>query len=205
MDSITLEYLFLGIMVLMVFFAFLIGTSKMLQVIIATTCITLVVLWWSGLITFVSNSIAQNSTLTIFWFWPQDISSFLKSARITTSIFIVWGLLAYVLQYSSPLVVSSSDTSNSKIFQLILSPLAIFTTIVTLIVAVVWIDIFSLSYLSAAQAQFWPTSFVSIILNYMPLCIFLQALLTLFIVFRKENKVKEFTYNDMTSESHRSL
>ena len=148
MDTIAFEYGFLWIIVLMIFFAFLIGIHKMLQVIVATTCTTLITLWWSWSLSFLSYSIAQQGTLQIFGFWSNDIVSFISSAELTTSLLIFVGLLIYTIQYSTSSIVMSSGLLQSKLLQFVRSPLAIVSMIISLTVAVLGIDVFSLSFLT---------------------------------------------------------
>lgn len=180
----------------MIFFAFLIGTHKMLQVIIATTCITLIVLWRSGSIAFVSYSIAQQGTLEIFGFWSTAIVSFIQSAEITTSLWIYVWLLVYAIHYATPSVVMSSGIVQSKLVQFLLSPLAIFTMIISLTVAIFGIDIFSLSFLASMQAKFWWENFIYKYIQYLPLWVLVQGLIALFLLFQKEKKI-ELSYDDI--------
>ena len=196
MDTIAFEYGFLGVIILMVFFAFLIGTHKMLQVIVATTCITLVTLWWSGSLSFLSYSIAQQSTANVFGFGPSDIVAFITSAELTTSLFIFVGLLIYTIQYATSAVVMSSGILQSKLVQLLLSPLAIFSMIISLTVAVLGIDVFSLSFLDSVLANFGRQSIIYKYIQYLPVGLLLQGLITLFLVFQKEKKL-EISYDDL--------
>ena len=196
MDTIAFEYGFLWIIVLMIFFAFLIGIHKMLQVIVATTCTTLITLWWSWSLSFMSYSIAQQGTLQIFGFWSNDIVSFISSAELTTSLLIFVGLLIYTIQYSTSSIVMSSGLLQSKLLQFVLSPLAIFSMIISLTVAVLGIDVFSLSFLTSVLENFWSQSIIYKYIQYLPLGILLQGLITLLLVFQKEKKI-EISYDDI--------
>lgn len=180
----------------MIFFAFLIGIHKMLQVIVATTCTTLITLWWSGSLSFLSYSIAQQGTLAIFGFWPSDIIAFISSAETTTSIVIFVWLLVYAIQYATSSVTMTSRILQSKLIQFLLSPLAIFSMIIALTVAVLGINIFSLSFLSSVLTNFGEQSIIYKYIQYLPLGILLQWLITLFLVFQKEKKV-EVSYDDL--------
>lgn len=201
MDSVTIEYMFLWVVILLIFFAFLIWTQKMLQVIVATACISLLLLGRSGILEVASYLVREQHTLTLFWFWPENIAEFLYSAKIATSILIFWGLLTYVLQYSSPLLVSASWFFSSKFTQLLLSPFAIFSMIVTLSVAVLWIDIFSIEFLISTREQFWPLSLISLLVQYLPFALFAQGMLTLLLIFRKQKKSDhEMSYDDLVGQ-----
>lgn len=196
MDTIAFEYGFLGIIILMIFFAFLIGTHKMLQVIVSTTCISLITLWWSWTLSYLSYTIAQQNTLEIFGFWSADIASFVQSAEITTSVLIFVGLLIYAIQYASSSVMMTWMILQSKLVQFLLSPLAIFSMIISLSVAVLWIKVFSLTFLQSVLTNFGAQSVISLYVQYLPLGILIQGLITLLLVFQKEKKV-EITYDDI--------
>ena len=125
----------------------------------------------------------------------------MHSAKIATSILIFGGLLAYVLQYSAPLLVSASGFFSSKFTQLLLSPFAIFSMMVTLSVAIVGVEAFSLDFLLATRSQFGSMSLVSLLVQYLPLALLGQALLTLLLIFRKQKKSdREMDYDDLVSQ-----
>ena len=196
MDTLAFEYAFLWVLILMVFFAFLIGTHKMLQVIISTTFITLVTLWWSGFLSFFSYSIIQQWTLSLFGFWPSEIVIFIQSAELTTNLLIFVWLLIYTIQYTTLWGDMISNALHSKLTQIILPPIAILNTIVSLSIAILWINVFSLSFLAGVLEKFWTQSFVYYFVQYLPLLLVLQWIVTLLLMFRKEKKL-EISYDDI--------
>ena len=197
MDTLAFEYAFLWVIILMVFFAFLIGTHKMLQVIIATTFITLVTLWWSGFISFLSYWIIKQNTLMVFGFWPSEIVAFLQSAELTTNLMLFMGLLIYTIQYTTLWVGTSNNILHSRLIQFVLPPVAIFNTIISLSVSILGINIFSLTFLASVITKFGTLSFVSYYVQYLPLFLLIQWLLTLILVFRKERRIEITTYDDI--------
>ena len=197
MDTLAFEYAFLWVIILMVFFAFLIGTHKMLQVIIATTFITLVTLWWSGFISFLSYWIIKQNTLMVFGFWPSEIVAFLQSAELTTNLMLFMGLLIYTIQYTTLWVGTSNNIIHSRLIQFVLPPVAIFNTIISLSVSILGINIFSLTFLASVITKFGTLSFVSYYVQYLPLFLLIQWLLTLILVFRKERRIEITTYDDI--------
>ena len=168
----------------------------MLQVIVATTCTTLITLWWSWSLSFMSYSIAQQGTLQIFGFWSNDIVSFISFFFFFTSLLIFVGFLIYIIQYFTSSIVMSSGLLQSKLLQFVLSPLAIFSMIISLTVAVLGIDVFSLSFLTSVLGNFWSQSIIYKYIQYLPLGILLQGLITLLLVFQKEKKI-EISYDDI--------
>lgn len=197
MDTVAFEYGFLGIIILMVFFAFLIWTQKMLQVILATTGSTLVILWWSGTLHYFSYAISQQDNMSIFGFEATDLSYFIQSAELTTSILIFIWLLIFTIQYSSSLVNMASWISNSRLVQFLLSPLAIFSMIVSLSVAVLGIDVFSLTFLQSVVNNFGAQSIISYFVQYLPICIMLQGVAMIFLLFQKHKAVEPISYDDI--------
>ena len=169
----------------------------MLQVIIATTFISLVTLWWSGFISFLSYGIIKQNTLMIFGFWPSEIVAFLQSAELTTNLMLFVGLLIYTIQYTSLWIGSSNSILHSRLTQFILPPVAIFNTIISLSISVLWINIFSLTFLASVITKFGTLSFVSYFVQYLPLFLLVQGLLTLLLVFRKERRIEITTYDDI--------
>ena len=85
---------------------------------------------------------------------------------------------------------------QSKLVQFLLSPLAIFSMIISLSVAVLWIKVFSLTFLQSVLTNFGAQSVISLYVQYLPLGILIQGLITLLLVFQKEKKV-EITYDDI--------
>lgn len=170
---------------MMIFLAFLIGTHKMLQVIVATVFISLISLSRSGMLTILSHIIIAQGTIKIFWFWPESIALFLNSAKVTTWILIFISLLFYILQYTSISVNLNARLIDSKLFQLILAPIAILTMLLSFSVAVLWIDLFSLTFLDLVQERFWKGGFLYIYIQYLPIGLLLHALLWVFLLFPK--------------------
>lgn len=168
----------------------------MLQVIISTTFITLVALGWSGFLSFLSYSIIQQGTLTIFGFWPTEIVGLLQSAELTTNLLIFVWLLIYTIQYTTLSGDLTHNALQSRLIQLILPPIAIFNTIVSLSVAILWINVFSLSFLAGVLEKFWTQSFVYYYVQYLPLLLLVQGLITLLLMFRKEKRI-EISYDDI--------
>ena len=192
MDTVLFEYGFLWIIILLTFFSFLIGIHKMLQVIVSTSFIVLVLLGWSGFLSFLVYYIAQTPTVTLFYFTNTDLVSFIQSADTTTSLWIFVWLIIYAIHYSNNTLHISSSLFSSKLTQVFLAPLAILSMILCLSVAVIGIDIFSLSFLQKIATSFTVDSVIYKYIFFLPLGIIFQWLFTLILLFQKEDHASSY-------------
>lgn len=186
------EYGFLWIIVLLTFFSFLIGIHKMLQVIVSTSFIMLIVLWWSWLLSYIAYYIAQTPSIMIFSFSNIDIVNFIQSADTTTSLFIFVWLIIYAIHYANNTLQISSSLFDSKLTQIFLSPLAILSMILCLSVSVIGVDIFSISFLQKIISSFWTDSLIYKYVFFLPLGIIFQWLFTLILLFQKEKNIPSY-------------
>lgn len=199
MDTIIFEYVFLWVLILLAFFSFLIGVHKMLQVIVSTSFVILILLWWSGFLNYLTNMISQSPNITLFSFSNMDLVSFIQSADTTTSIFIFIGLMVYVVHYTKHNLNIVSPFFQSKLAQVALAPLAILSMVLCLSVAVFGTDIFSLSFLQQAAIAFSTHSFVYYFVFFLPLWLLLQGFITLIILFEREKTISHspISYDDL--------
>ncbi len=186
------EYGFLWIIVLLTFFSFLIGIHKMLQVIVSTSFIMLIVLWWSWLLSYMAYYIAQTPSIMIFSFSNIDLVNFIQSADTTTSLLIFVGLIIYAIHYANNTLQISSSLFDSKLTQIFLSPLAILSMILCLSVSVIGIDIFSVSFLQKIISSFGTDSLIYKYVFFLPLWIIFQWLFTLILLFQKEKNMPSY-------------
>jgi hypothetical protein len=192
MDTVLFEYGFLWIIILLTFFSFLIGIHKMLQVIVSTSFIILVLLWRSGFLSFVWYYVSQQSEITFFSFINTDIVNFIQSADTTTSLLIFVWLIIYAIHYANNTLHISWSLFSSKLTQVFLAPLAILSMILCLSVAVIGIDIFSLSFLQKIATSFSVDSVIYKYIFFLPLGIIFQWLFTLILLFQKEKNISSY-------------
>ena len=192
MDTVLFEYGFLWIIILLTFFSFLIGIHKMLQVIVSTSFIILVLLWRSGFLSFLGYYISQQSDITFFSFANTDIVNFIQSADTTTSLLVFVWLSIYAIHYANNSLHISSSLFSSKFTQVFLAPLAILSMILCLSIAVIGIDIFSLSFLQKIAISFTTDSFVYKYIFFLPLGIICQWLFTLLLLFQKDTSSSSY-------------
>lgn len=192
MDTAILEYGFLWIIVLLTFFSFLIGIHKMIQVIVSTSFIMLIVLWWSWLLSYVAYYISQTPSIMLFSFSNIDIVNFIQSADTTTSLFIFVWLIVYAIHYATNTLQLSSSLFDSKLTQIFLAPLAILSMVLCLSVAVIGIDIFSIAFLQKIMSSFGTNSLIYKYIFFLPLWIIFQWLFTLILLFQKEKNLPSY-------------
>lgn len=186
------EYGFLWIIVLLTFFSFLIGIHKMLQVIVSTSFIMLIVLWWSWLLSYIAYYIAQTPSIMLFSFSNIDLVNFIQSADTTTNLLIFVWLIIYAIHYANNTLQISSSLFDSKLTQIFLSPLAILSMILCLSVSVIGIDIFSISFLQKIISSFGTDSLIYKYVFFLPLWIIFQWLFTLILLFQKEKNIPSY-------------
>lgn len=196
MDTVLLEYGFLGIILLLAFFSFLIGTQKMLQLIVSTSFIMLILLWRSGSLAYLAYYIGQTPAISVFSFSNLDLVQFVHNADTTTSLLIFSWLIIYAIHYSNHSFPLSSSLFSSKIAQILISPLAIMSMILCLSVAILGVNVFSLVFLQQTISSLWADNIVSKYLLFLPLCLLLQGLLTLLLLFPVPSKTTDMLEYD---------
>lgn len=171
----------------------------MLQVIVSTSFVILILLGWSGLLTYLSYMISQSPNMSLFSFSNLDIVSFIQSADTTTSICIFVGLMVYVVHYTKHNLNIVSPFFQSKLAQVALAPLAILSMVLCLSVAVIGTNIFSLAFLQETAASFSPWSFVYYFVFCLPIWLLLQGFTTLIILFERERTLSHspISYDDL--------
>lgn len=185
MDTAFFEYGLLWVIIVLTFFSFLIGVNKMLQVIVSTSFIMLIVLWWSWFLSYLWYYIALTPSITFFSFTNNDIISFVQSADAMTSLIIFLWLIIYAIHYADMTIPLSSKIFSSKFTQILLSPIAIISVVLSLSVAIIGIDVFSITFLQKIAVTFTSDSFVYHYVFFLPLGIIMQWLLTLVLLFPK--------------------
>lgn len=159
----------------------------MLQVIVSTSFIILILLWWSWFLSYLGYYIAQTPSITLFYFSNIDLVAFLQSADTTTNLLIFVWLIIYAIHYANNTLQISSSLFQSKLTQVFLAPLAILSMVLCLSVAVIGIDIFALSFLQKIALSFSTDSLIYKYVFFLPLWLIFQWLFTLIILFQKES------------------
>lgn len=196
MDIALLEYGLLGVIILLVFLTFAVWMHKMTQVIIAMTSSTLIILWWSGFLSFIESYIASLGEFTLFSLSQTQIVTLLESSQITINFLILAWILIYIIQYTSFSFPVGWTHLSGRTMQILFSPLAIFSMIISLSVALLWIDVLSPIFLTQVGEKFWTQHFIYYCMFYLPLGIVIQWLTTLILLFKK-NVTNVTSYDDI--------
>ncbi len=196
-DTSLVGYGALWIISLLTFFCFLIGTNKMLKIIVSISLFIVILLWRSWFLNYLISFLMQSSDIVFLTFSHIELAVFIKSADTTTSILIFIWLLIYVVHHTNSWLDLSSPVFSSKIVQqLILVPCAIISIILWLSVALIGVDLFSVSFLQSIAISFSSTSLVYRYIFFLPMWLLLQWLFTLFVLFRREN-TSSTSYDDL--------
>jgi hypothetical protein len=81
---------------------------------------------------------------------------------------------------------------SSKLTQVFLAPLAILSMILCLSVAVVGVDIFSVSFLQKIATSFTVDSAIYTYIFFLPLGVLAQGLFTLILLFQKQEHISSY-------------
>lgn len=190
------QYILFGVVILLAFFVFLIGINKMFQVIVSTSFIILVVLWWSGLFVYLKYYLSVHSEIMLFSFSNISLIEFLNSADTTTNILLFVGLLIYAIHYSDTHLQPSGNMFSSKLLQVALVPIAIMSMIVGLSISVVGIDLFSLWFLQQLATNFSNNTIIFNYIFFLPVALLLQGLITLLLLFPKSTET-DWWYDEL--------
>jgi hypothetical protein len=194
MDIGLVEYVALWVVSLLTFFCFLIGVDKMLKIIVSISLFIVILLGRSWFLNYLNYFLMQSSDIVFFTFSHIELAVFIKSADTTTSILLFIGLLVYAVHYTSSTMDLSSALFSSKIVQqIVLVPCAIFSIILGLSVAIIGIDIFSVSTLQNIATLFSTDSLLYRYVFFLPMLLFLQWLFTLFVLFKGEDDVSSLS------------
>ena len=173
----------IGVLALLVFFCFLMGIDKMLKLILGTTVLMVVVLWWSALLrtrTFFLNKLWESWTLV--WIEQTTLLNIVQSIDTTTSILLFVGLMIVVMSYAKLDIIFDSMYLSPQAQQLVLAPAAIISLVVGLSVSVVWIDVFDPIKLQIIASTLTTNSQVQTMIMYLPFWFMLQGCIVLSLI-----------------------
>lgn len=197
MDSLIVEYGVIIMIVMMWFFAVLIGIHKMLQIIVSSSFVMLMVLWRSTWLNWIAHIVGQDSSFSLWWLSHADISYAIASADITTSVLLTIGMLVYVVHYSRYTTPWSDAIIQSRVSQLLFAPFAILSMILCLVVAIFWWEIFVIDFLISMMELYGRDSILYTLISLLPLGFFIQGLITVFLIFPPERRTVVTTYDDI--------
>lgn len=86
----------------------------------------------------------------------------------------------------------NDSLAHSKFMQLLLSPLAIISVMISLTVAVLGIDIFSWEFIMRIAQNTQSAPILSQYLLYVPLLLILQVIITMILIFPKKPSADDF-------------
>ncbi len=195
-ENLLVEYTLIAALIVLMFFAFLIGTNRMLQVIVSAGFIIVIVLWFSWWLQHLIDILRVTDSIVLFDFTHTELAYFIESASLTLRMLLTGGLLFYVLQYMR-YVGGRHSSLDSRLIQILLVPLAIISMVLSLIVAVLGTSIFAPWFIANTMALYGSTSIVSYTLWWLPWLMVAQGLITLFLVFDKKVTLSDVWYDDI--------
>ncbi len=182
MTDTVVTYIFLFSIAILVVLAFVIGTEKMVKVILGNYILTIICLAWNqslDILTQFLTTIPQTKILTIIT--TQDIANFLSSGK-TIIIFILYFLLLLLMYQKSKIRINlPSDEILQKTFSLLLVPLTVVSFILTLFIVFFWINVLNPESLAIFARWFTNNTYIIQSIVLMPVWIFIHWLFTVLI------------------------
>lgn len=174
-------YVIIWIIWLLAVFAFVVGVEKMIKIVLGNYILWSICLAASQSIDLLVNFLNTAPELTIAWMTHKTLWIFFTDAK-TTIVLILYAVLLVVIYKTSKIHVSlPADPALNKWLYVLFVPLTVLSMILTLQIAIMWIDGVSISQLQAIGKELSNNPGIYTFLTMTPVWIFLHGLATILI------------------------
>lgn len=177
MDSLITYIIFWVIWILAVF-AFVIWTDQMVKVILWNYVLWIICMAASQSIDILINFLANNANLSIMSISYDTLASFFNNGKITfvLLLYALWLILIY--KKSTISISFPSDPNLMRTIQILLVPMTVISMILTLQMAIIWVNMIDAAKLQVIVSWFSQTWYLYEFLRLWPVWLLLHGVLT---------------------------
>jgi hypothetical protein len=162
-------------------FSFTIGIDKMIRVILGNYILTSICLAASQSIALWTKTMRNTPELTTFGFNNIKFANFLDNGSMTIILILYVILLVIIYRTSKIRIVLPSDEAIKKMLQLIFVPLTILSVVLTLQIAILWMDGINITAIGSIATAVQNNPYMFRFVSMTPVWILIHGLFTIFI------------------------
>lgn len=178
---------FVGILAI---FSFTIGIDKMIRIILGNYILSSICLAASQSINLAVETMKKTPDLTFMGFSYDKVANFLNNGSMTIILILYVILLVIIYRTSKIRIVLPGDEALKKMLQLIFVPLTIISIVLTLQIAILWMDGINVSGISSIANAVANNPYLFQFVSLTPVRILLHGLVTIFITSEFKVSVK---------------
>ncbi len=162
-------------------FSFTIGIDKMIRVILGNYILTSICLAASQSIALWTKTMRNTPELTTFGFNNIKFANFLDNGSMTIILILYVILLVIIYRTSKIRIALPSDEAIKKMLQLIFVPLTILSVVLTLQIAILWMDGINITAIGSIATAVQNNPYMFRFVSMTPVWILIHGLFTIFI------------------------
>lgn len=171
-------------------FSFTIGIDKMIRIILGNYILSSICLAASQSIDLAVQSMNKTPDLTFMWFGYAKVASFLDNGSMTIILILYVILLVIIYRTSKIRIVLPGDEALKKMLQLIFVPLTVISMVLTLQIAILWMDGINVTAISSIANMVANNPYMFQFVSLTPVWILLHGILTIIITSEFKVSVK---------------
>ena len=177
------EYALVAVVVLIGFFCLMIGLERMIKIVIGTSIVIVMTLWWLGTMAWLTNMLATFvQSETFFGISYANRRAIVDSVDSTTAIMLYVGGIIIMITYSQLGVVFNTDQMGEKLYHILLVPCTIMSVIVGIAVALIGMGVFVPTTLHLIAVSMTSNIHAQATIELLPFFVFIQWLISLLLV-----------------------
>lgn len=174
-------YIFIVVLWALVIFSFAIGIEKMIKIILWNYILSSIARASSAAINLLINYITTNPDISFFGMGSTTLANFFTNGK-TTIVLILYILLIVLVYKKSKIHISlPMDDASRKMTQIIFVPLTVISIILTLQIALMWMEITNLQSLSRLGETISTNPYIIMYFSLTPVWILLHGIVTIFL------------------------
>lgn len=177
------EYALIAIIVLIGFFCLMIGLERMIKIVVGTSIVMVITLWWLGTMTWLTNVLSTFvQSETFFGISYANRRAIVDSTDSTTAIMLYVGGIIIMITYSQLGVIFNTDQMGEKMYHILLVPCTIMSVMVGIAVALIGMNVFTPPMLNLIAKSMTTNINAQAIIELLPFFVFLQWVISLLLV-----------------------
>ncbi len=177
------EYALIAIIVLIGFFCLMIGLERMIKIVVGTSIVMVITLWWLGTMTWLTNVLSTFvQSETFFGISYANRRTIVDSTDSTTAIMLYVGGIIIMITYSQLGVIFNTDQMGEKMYHILLVPCTIMSVMVGIAVALIGMNVFTPPMLNLIAKSMTTNINAQAIIELLPFFVFLQWVISLLLV-----------------------
>ena len=171
-------YIVIWIIWILAVFSFVIWVNQMVKVILWNYVLWIICMATSQSIDILTNFFNENINLSFFWLWYDTLASFFSSWKVTLVLLLYAVWLVIIYKKSTISIRFPADANIMKAIQILLVPMTVLSMILTLQMAILWINMIDADKLKEIVSHFTTSWYLYDFLRLWPVWLLVHGILT---------------------------